>query len=121
LIFGVGFALGGLCPGTSCVAAVTGRLDGVALVLGMWSGVLATGLLFPLLAKFYDSTPRGSLTLPQLTGLPYGVVVLAIVLVALAGFRGAQWLESRPRTQAASRSTPNDVREPRRALEGVGR
>jgi uncharacterized membrane protein YedE/YeeE len=121
LIFGVGFALGGLCPGTSCVAAVTGRLDGVALVLGMWSGVLATGLFFPLLAKFYDSTPRGSLTLPQLTGLPYGVVVLAIVLVALAGFRGAQWLESRPRTQAASRSTPNDVREPRRALEGVGR
>jgi uncharacterized protein len=117
LIFGVGFALGGLCPGTSCVAAATGRLDGVALVLGMWSGVLATGLLFPLLANFYETTPRGSLTLPQVTGLPYGVVTLAIVLVAVAGFRGAEWLESRPRPPAAP--VPNDVRKPGRALEGV--
>ena len=25
LVFGVGFAIGGLCPGTSCVAAATGR------------------------------------------------------------------------------------------------
>ena len=27
-LFGAGFLLGGLCPGTSCVAAATGRLDG---------------------------------------------------------------------------------------------
>ena len=30
IIFGVGFATAGLCPGTSCVSAVTGRGDGVA-------------------------------------------------------------------------------------------
>jgi uncharacterized protein len=120
LIFGVGFALGGLCPGTSCVAAVTGRLDGIALVLGMWSGVLATGLLFPRLATFYETTPRGSLTLPQVTGLPYGVVVLVIVVIALIGFRGAEWLESRPRVSAATQPMPNDAPEPGRALEGVG-
>src|SRR6476469_9840586 len=29
LVFGVGFATGGLCPGTSCVAAATGRGDGM--------------------------------------------------------------------------------------------
>jgi uncharacterized membrane protein YedE/YeeE len=33
IIFGVGFATAGLCPGTSCVSAVTGRGDGVAAVL----------------------------------------------------------------------------------------
>ena len=89
-IFGVGFAVGGLCPGTSCVAAFTGRLDGAALVLGMWSGVLATGLAFPSLRAFYDSTPRGTLTLPPLLHLPYGMVVLIVVLFALAGFGAAE-------------------------------
>ena len=29
LVFGLGFVACGLCPGTSCVSAATGRLDGV--------------------------------------------------------------------------------------------
>src|SRR6202012_3495275 len=34
LLFGVGFAIGGLCPGTSCVAAATGRGDGLSVFVG---------------------------------------------------------------------------------------
>jgi uncharacterized membrane protein YedE/YeeE len=119
LVFGIGFALGGLCPGTSCVAAVTGRLDGAALVLGMWSGVLATGMLFRVIRVFYETTPRGAFTLPQLLHLPYGVVVLAIVMFALAGFRGAEWIEARQHQPARLPSTPNDNREPTPVLEGI--
>jgi hypothetical protein len=96
LVFGVGFAVGGLCPGTSCVAAATGRGDGAMLVTGMFTGVLATGFLFRPLATFYASTARGSLTIPQLLRVPYGAVVLAVVAAALAGFRMAEWLETRP-------------------------
>jgi uncharacterized membrane protein YedE/YeeE len=95
LVFGAGFVIGGLCPGTSCVAAVTGRIDGAMLVGGMFAGVLATGTFFPLLKDFYGSTPRGTFTLPQLLHLPYGVVVLLVVAVALGGFAGAGWLERR--------------------------
>lgn len=101
LIFGVGFALGGLCPGTSCVAAVTGRLDGAALVMGMWSGVLATGLFFPAVAHFYERTPRGALTLPEVSHLPYGVAVLLVVVAALAGFAAAERIEARARSRMA--------------------
>jgi uncharacterized membrane protein YedE/YeeE len=119
LIFGVGFALGGLCPGTSCVAAVTGRLDGALLVVGMWFGVLATGLLFPALQSFYGQTPRGALTLPQLLHLPYGVVVLGAVLIALGGFRGAEWIESWQATRGMPRPVPNASRE-RILVEGAG-
>jgi len=100
LLFGVGFALGGLCPGTSCVAAATGRLDGVALVFGMWCGVLGTGLLFPALARFYERTPRGVLTLPQVAHVPYGVAVFLVVLAALVGFMSAERIEARPRIGA---------------------
>jgi uncharacterized membrane protein YedE/YeeE len=86
LVFGIGFALSGLCPGTSCVAAASGRVDGLATVAGLFVGVLLTGLALPLLAPFYRSTALGTLTLPHLLGLPYGMVVAAVVLVALASF-----------------------------------
>jgi len=101
IVFGVGFAIGGLCPGTSCVSAATGRVDGLMVVLGMFAGVLVTGALFSSLEPFYNSTPRGQLTLPTLFHLPYGVVALAVVLVALGGFRVAELLESRSRAGMA--------------------
>ncbi len=43
LIMGVGFILGGYCPGTSLVSAVTLKLDGMFFVLGLVVGVLAFG------------------------------------------------------------------------------
>jgi len=95
LVFGAGFAIGGLCPGTSCVAAASGRGDGLALMSGMFSGVLLTGLVFDPLQRFYVSTARGSLTLPQLLHLPYGVVVAGVVCVAIVGFRVAEAVEAR--------------------------
>ncbi|HYC62390.1 MAG TPA: DUF6691 family protein [Thermoanaerobaculia bacterium] len=95
LVFGAGFALAGLCPGTSCVAAATGRIDGVLVVAGMFAGVLVTGLAFAPLQRLYDSTSRGALTLPDVLHVPYGVVVCAIVIFALLAFRVAHWWESR--------------------------
>jgi len=85
-IFGLGFALAGLCPGTSCVAAATGRGDGAAVVAGLFAGVTATGLFFSRLQPFYESGGGRAWTLPQLLHLPYGVVVLLVVAMALAAF-----------------------------------
>ena len=95
VVFGVGFAMAGLCPGTSCVSAATGRIDGVAVVVGMFAGVFGTGLLFGRLITFYASTPRGTFTLPDLLNVNEGVIVFAIVLIALAGFKVAERLEAR--------------------------
>jgi hypothetical protein len=102
LVFGVGFAAGGLCPGTSCVAAATGRGDGAMLLGGMFTGVLVTGLAFRPLQHFYDSTARGAFTLPQALHVPYGVAVALVVAIALAGFRGAEWIEARNATGRAA-------------------
>jgi uncharacterized membrane protein YedE/YeeE len=95
LIFGIGFVVAGLCPGTSCVAAATGRGDGAMVMLGMFAGVLVTGLAFAPLRDFYESTSRGSLTLPELLRIPAGVVVFAIVAMALIAFQFAERLEKR--------------------------
>jgi hypothetical protein len=95
LVFGAGFAAGGLCPGTSCVAAATGRRDGLALVAGMLAGVLVFGEAVPVIGAFADSTARGAWTLPEAFGVSYGVVVAIIVAAALGAFAGAEWLERR--------------------------
>ncbi len=89
LLFGIGFVIAGLCPGTSCVAAATGRGDGVAAMLGLFAGMLVTGLTLP---DNLQLTARGTLTLPDFFHVPYGVVVAAVVAVALAGFH---WIEAR--------------------------
>jgi uncharacterized protein len=95
-VFGVGLAMAGLCPGTSCVAAASGRGDGLAVVLGMFAGVLITGVCFAPLRGLYEATARGPLTLPSWLGVPYGAVVLAIVAIALVGFGVAERIEERP-------------------------
>src|SRR5512145_277020 len=39
LVMGVGFIVGGFCPGTSLVSAATGRLDGIFFTLGGLFGI----------------------------------------------------------------------------------
>jgi uncharacterized protein len=93
LVFGIGMVLGGLCPGTACVAAASGRLDGLAVIAGMLIGVTLFAGAFPWIAGFYESTPRGAVTLPELLHLPRGVVVAGVVAMALSAFAAAERIE----------------------------
>ena len=94
LIMGVGFIVGGFCPTTSLAAASTGKIDGMFFVGGGFFGAL----LFSETEKYFDnwytnSGYYGRLTLDQVFGLPVGVVVLLVVLMALFMFWGAEQLE----------------------------
>ena len=95
LILGVGFVVGGYCPGTACVGVATGRIDALVLFIGIFVGIFGFSELFPLVSSFYNATPMGQLTLPQVTRLPYGLLVFVVVLLALGGFAGAEWVERR--------------------------
>jgi uncharacterized membrane protein YedE/YeeE len=93
LVFGIGFVMGGLCPGTSCVAAASGRIDGMLLVTGMLFGVFIFNELYPLISTFYQSTPLGHITLAEQFNLPHGLLVFAVVAAGLLSFRLAEKLE----------------------------
>ena len=95
LVLGIGFVIGGYCPGTSLVAVATGKIDALFFVAGVMAGVLAIGEAFPLVRAFYESGNYGRLTLPEVLHLPYGVVVFLVVLMALGGFVLAEWAERR--------------------------
>ena len=93
LILGVGFIIGGYCPGTSCVSAATGRIDGMVYVAGMIGGLVGFAEIYPHIARFTKITSMGKITLPQLLNIPYGVIVFAVVVMAFCAFMAAEWAE----------------------------
>ena len=95
LLLGAGFVVGGYCPGTSVAATATGRVDGLVYVLGIFAGMFAFAELYPFLKGFYLSGSGEALTIPGRFGLPYGLVVFAVVLMAVGGFYGAGLLEKK--------------------------
>jgi uncharacterized membrane protein YedE/YeeE len=100
LVFGAGFVIGGYCPGTSCVAASTGRIDGLVLVAGMMAGIWVFVELYPALEPFVNSTPRGEIDLPGVLGVPYGLVVVIVAAVAIVGFILSERIEAYQRRKA---------------------
>ncbi len=93
LIMGVGFIVGGFCPGTSMVAAATLKLDGIFFVLGVFFGIFLFGETVGGFDQFWNSSYMGRYTLMDWLGLPTGVVVLLVVLMALFMFWGSEKLE----------------------------
>ncbi len=88
LIMGVGFIIGGYCPGTSLVSMATLKVDGAFFVLGVIAGVLLFGDTVEYYNDFWHSGYMGRFTVPELFGLDTGAVVLLLVLMALAMFWG---------------------------------
>ncbi len=91
LLLGIGFVVGGYCPGTSAVAAASGKWDALVFMGGVLAGIFGFAELFDRLGSFYFSGELGDVTLSDWIGLPpAGVVVLLIVVAG-----GAFWLIGR--------------------------
>jgi len=93
LVLGFGFVVGGYCPGTSVAAMATGKVDALVYGAGMLFGTFVFAEIYPLVERFHESTLLGPVTIPQYFNLPYGLVVFAVVAVAIAGFYGASVVE----------------------------
>lgn len=107
LVLGIGFVIGGYCPGTSIAAAATGRIDGVVFVLGFAAGTLGFAIASPLLSGLLHAGQLGQTTLPEALGVGHGLIVFAVVAIAVAGFAGASWVERHMAARdAANPSTP---------------
>lgn len=96
-LLGVGFIMSGLCPGTCVVSAASGRWDAVVAMLGIFVGVgvfaVAMGV-FPPLQRLYEAGSMDVSLLQDLLGLNPLVLTLVVVIVAGAGFVGAEKLEA---------------------------
>lgn len=95
LIMGVGFIIGGFCPGTSLVSAAVLKLDGIFFAIGVFFGIFLFGETIGYFEEFWYSSYMGRFTLQDWLNLPTGVVVLIILLIALLMFWAGELLEKK--------------------------
>jgi uncharacterized membrane protein YedE/YeeE len=90
LVFGVGFGLGGFCPGTCVVGVAEGRKDARWAVVGGIAGAFAFTLLYPFLAApLRPLLDLGKVTLADLLHLPAPLVA---GVMAAGFFAAVAWL-----------------------------
>ncbi len=118
VLFGLGFLIGGYCPGTSAVGVMSGKLDAVFYLVGMTVGIWVFAWGFPVWGAFYKSSDLGRITLWQVFGLNKEVMAALIVAMAL----GAFWLSGLAEKWAPydKKSTNPSPRQARSCDEGSG-
>jgi hypothetical protein len=104
LVLGAGFVMSGYCPGTSFVATASGKLDGLATVIGVIAGSLVYAEVEPKLGGFQNSGRLGAFTLAKWLHLPPAAVAAIVVAVAIGAFVGAEKIERLVSGQAAARA-----------------
>ena len=95
LIMGVGFILGGFCPGTSLVALATLKIDGIFFVIGGLLGVFTFSETVGSFEHFFNGSYYGRLTIMDVFNLPTGVVVILVTLMAVFMLWGGEILETK--------------------------
>jgi len=84
LIFGVGFAVTGYCPGTALAAAAEGKIDAWFTVAGGLLGAIIFAFLYPDLEGALLSVGQfGPITLHQALGIPGIVIALPLGVLCL--------------------------------------
>lgn len=90
LIFGVGFAVSGYCPGTCVAAAGEGKVDALFTILGGLVGVGLYAMMYPMFKGLIEVTNYGNITFADVfdvTGIylavPFSAILLLLAFVVL--------------------------------------
>lgn len=121
-LLGVGFIMSGLCPGTSIVSMVSGRIDAWVAFAGIFAGIAlftVTVDWFPGLQALYQAGSGEVSILPEVLGVPSLGLVFLLVAGATAAFVGAEKVEAIfQRRQAPVELTPRNLPQLKLVLGG---
>ena len=95
LIMGIGFIVGGFCPGTSICASAIGKLDGITFVTGGFLGVYLFMEIYPLIEGMYFAGNMGNITIYQVLGITPVTFAVILSAMAIAIFIVVSYIESR--------------------------
>ncbi len=95
LIMGLGFVIGGFCPGTSVCAAAIGKIDAMYFILGSVIGILIFAEGFPAWEKFYYSYNFGPIRIFDTFGISQSVFAFLLTSVALLAFWATSIVENK--------------------------
>ena len=89
IIFGIGWAISGFCPGTCVVGSAEGKLDAMFTVLGGFFGAFLFSLAFPAIeSALIEPANFGKVTLESLLGINgiWIAIPFSAALIGLAFF-----------------------------------
>ena len=96
-IMGLGFVIGGFCPGTSYTAVAIGKIDGMVFAVGTFIGVLIFSEAFPLFENFYTANNLGGITIGEMFSVTNEVVAFIFVIMAIVAFYVTWLIEKKVR------------------------
>ena len=102
VIMGLGFVIGGYCPGTSVCAAAIGKIDAMYFVGGSFIGVLLFAEGYPLFEGLYKAANWGNIKIFEPLGMSQSL--FAFLLVAMAV--GAFWVVTMIETKVNGKPNP---------------
>ncbi|MFC1669862.1 hypothetical protein ACFL20_05665 [Spirochaetota bacterium] len=76
----------------------TFKIDAIFYVIGIFIGVFVFGEAVPYFESFFkgaNSMYMGRITIYQALGVSAGVVGFFVILMALGGFWGSEWIEKK--------------------------
>jgi uncharacterized membrane protein YedE/YeeE len=97
VIMGIGFVMGGFCPGTSFTGIAIGKMDALVFAIGLALGIFIFGETYPLFEDFFNSGSLGNVTLTDVTGIPAAWFAIAFTVIALAAFWFTATIEKKVR------------------------
>lgn len=95
LIMGLGFVVGGFCPGTSVCAAAIGKIDAMIFIGGAVVGVLVFAEGYPLVEEFYKSGNWGNPRIFETLGISQSLFAFLLTTIALLAFIFTSAIENR--------------------------
>ena len=107
LLFGVGFVMGGWCPGTALVGLASARWDALVFLVGAGLGSILFNELFPLIRPLQEGGHAGLLFLPDTLSVSWRVFPLLFCLVAVGAFAGSTWMERKFGKDADKETRPD--------------
>jgi len=95
LIMGVGFAVGGYCPGTTFAGISTLKIDAFFYFFGLMIGMFVFGEAVPAFKEFFLSSNMGKVTLDIALGVKAGVIGFVVILIAIGMFFAGEYFEKK--------------------------
>ncbi len=95
LIMGLGFVVGGFCPGTSVCAAAIGKIDAMIFIVGAFFGVIVFAEGYPIFEPLYKAADLGSPRFFETLGMSQNIFAFIMVVMALASFWIASIVENK--------------------------
>jgi rhodanese-related sulfurtransferase/uncharacterized membrane protein YedE/YeeE len=86
IIMGVGFIIGGFCPGTSVCATFIGKKDAMFFIIGIFAGIFLFTLTYPAVVDFYKAGSMGPVMVYDSLGMSRGLFMFLFIVIALGSF-----------------------------------